>query len=235
MPSHVGSKGRTLIYYNTTKRHVKRTLVIQKLSLYLKKKVPTHPCPSKKDLFFPCISPSPNQEEGKLQNCSTSPSRVNAFPDQLASGKHATAAAFSTIWPWWNGKVNLRWRKENEGFQGNTMKNLCDSELIFGAYSRWPGCLDNFYSDIWTSKEWTYAKLLPMPIALNSNRYLELLWRCCGNLFDFYIPGGAGFLPSTVVSNDNVWTRNHHPVSRFSKYMLPISIHLSSKLRKISA
>ena len=100
---------------------------------------------------------------------------------------------------------------------------------------RWPGCLDNFYSDIWTSKEWTYAKLLPMPIALNSNRYLELLWRCCGNHFDFYIPGGAGFLPSTVVSNDSVWTRNHHPVSRFSKYMLPISIHLSSKLRKISA
>ena len=28
MPSHVGSKGRTLIYYNTTKRHVKRTSAI---------------------------------------------------------------------------------------------------------------------------------------------------------------------------------------------------------------
>ena len=32
-----------------------------------------------------------------------------------------------------------------------------------------------------------------------------------------------------IVSKDNIWTRNYHPVSRFSKYILPMNIHLSSK------
>lgn len=63
--SHVGSKGRTLIYYNTTKRHVKRTSAIayafrphlstetETIHYTFFKKSPSYtPRPSKKDCFF---------------------------------------------------------------------------------------------------------------------------------------------------------------------------------------
>ena len=89
------------------------------------------------NLFFAHIHHLPLQKvEGASKMKQPTPSMAAACSEQLASGKHSTAAAFeTTIWPWWKGKVNLRWLKPR--LERKPMENLCGSELIFGA--RWPG------------------------------------------------------------------------------------------------
>ena len=62
--------------------------------------------------FFAHIHHLPlHKMEGASKMKQPTPSMA-ACSEQLASGKHSTAAAFdTTIWPWWKGEVNLRWLK----------------------------------------------------------------------------------------------------------------------------